>query len=149
MRGRLRRRPDDKPYAVSLTSLMDIVTNILVYTIKIFAVSTIMVQDPSIDLPFSSTKENPEDSVVVMLTEHKKVAVDGKILDLKDLRHELTLIKSNQKRSADLIKGSGFTGRVVIVADKLTPYHVLVDVLTACGDIGFCKFEFAVVKQEA
>jgi biopolymer transport protein ExbD len=185
MRGRTRRREEDKPYSVSLTSLMDIVTNILVYTIKIFAVSPIVIQDPSVDLPMSTTQENAEESVVVMLTgirraeatdderikeikEVPTIVVDGKVVERMDkntyrvpesaknngyvitnLKKELLAIKKNQTQSADLIKGSGFTGRVVIVADKHTPYSVLVDVLVTCGDAGFGNFEFAVVKQEA
>ncbi|MEI6805011.1 MAG: biopolymer transporter ExbD [Myxococcaceae bacterium] len=172
---RRRRRQEEKPYALSLTSLMDIVTNILVYTIKIFAVSPIVIQDPSVELPHSTTKENAEESVVVMLTGIRaadkgmpSIVVDGKVVEwidketyrvpeaaknngyvIKKLKQELLAIKKNQKQSAGLIKDSGFTGRIVIVADKNTPYRVLVDVLVTCGDAGFGNFEFAVVKQEA
>lgn len=182
---RKRRREEDKPYAVSLTSLMDIVTNILVYTIKIFAVSPITVQDPSVELPRSTSQEDAEESVVVMVTgmrrldatRHNKITelrgiptivVDGKVVEklngetyrvpeaakkngyvITRLKEELTAIKQNQANSAALIKNSGFTGRVVIVADKYTPYRVLVDVLVTCADAGFGNFEFAVIKEEA
>lgn len=140
MRGRIRRRPEEKPYGISLTSLMDIVTNLLVYTIKIFAISPILVQDPSVVLPLSTTQENAEESVVVMVTGTQKIVVDGKVVG--NLKKELLEIKQNQQ-------GFGFTGQIVIVADKLTPYRVLVDVLATCAEAGFGKFEFAVVKQEA
>lgn len=182
---RRKRREDEKPNALSLTSLMDIVTNILVYTIKIFAVSPIVVQDPSVELPRSTTQEDAEESVVVMVTGMRRaeatdddrireikeiptIVVDGKVVEridqktyrvpeaaknngyvIKKLKQELMAIKQNQKQSADLIEGSGFTGRVVIVADKYTPYRVLVDILVTCGDAGFGNFEFAVIKQEA
>lgn len=182
---RRRVREEEKPAALSLTSLMDIVTNILVYTIKIFAVSPIVVQDPSVNLPHSTTQENAEEAVVVMVTGMKQleanahdqihhinetptIVVDGRVVQtidpttyrvpeaaknngyvIKSLKEELLAVKNNQKDSAHLIKDSGFTGRVVIVADKNTPYRVLVDVLVTCGDAGFGKFEFAVIKQEA
>ncbi len=175
MMRRIRRRAQDKPYVVSLTSLMDIVTNILVYTIKIFAVSPIVVQDPSVELPKSSSQKDAEESVVVMVTgmrrqvnETPTIVVDGREVERLDpktyrvpesaknngyvinkLKQELLSIKANQKESAGLIKGSGFTGHVVIVADRYTPYRVLVDVLVTCGDAGFGNFEFAVIKQEA
>ncbi|MES2503556.1 MAG: biopolymer transporter ExbD [Myxococcota bacterium] len=185
MRKARLRRAEDKPYAVSLTSLMDVVTNILVYTIKIFAVSPIVVQDPSVDLPHSTTRANAEESIVVMVTgarqaeandsdevkmlkEIPTIVVDGKVVNkidvktyrvpenaknngfiIRNLKAELLSIKKNQVESAGIIKNSGFTGRVVIVADKYTPYRVLVDVLATCGDAGFGSFEFAVVKQEA
>lgn len=52
----------------SITSLMDVITIILVYLIKTMASSPINVQDPSIQLPISSSVESVEDLVVVMIT---------------------------------------------------------------------------------
>jgi biopolymer transport protein ExbD len=65
---RLRVRGFAETAAPSLTSLMDVVTIILVYFVKTFAVSPITVQDPSVQLPISTSKEVPEDAVVVMIT---------------------------------------------------------------------------------
>lgn len=185
MRRRRFKKSEDKPYAVSLTSLMDVITNILVYTIKIFAVSPILIQDPSVVLPHSTSKSNADESVVVMVTgilraeatdseeirqlkEIPTILVDGVVVNqidaksyripenakshgfiINNLKKKLLEIKQNQKQSAALIQNSGFTGRVTIVADKNTPYRVLVDVLATCGEVGFGNFEFAVVKQEA
>ncbi|MBL4819164.1 MAG: biopolymer transporter ExbD [Deltaproteobacteria bacterium] len=154
---------------------MDIVTNLLVYTIKIFAVSVIFVQDASIELPLSSTQEDPENAVVVVITgirpeekEKPSIVVDGRVIDtinpktyripqnakhngfiIKNLKNELKRIRANQAHTAELTKGTGFNGHVVIVADRLTPYRILIDVLATCGEAGFGNFEFAVVKQEA
>jgi biopolymer transport protein ExbD len=52
----------------SITSLMDIITIILVYLIKTMASSPISVQDPSIQLPISTSVETVQDLVVVMIT---------------------------------------------------------------------------------
>ena len=52
----------------SLTSLMDVVTIILIYFVKTFAASPITVQDPSINLPMSTSLDTPEDAIVVMVT---------------------------------------------------------------------------------
>jgi biopolymer transport protein ExbD len=169
---------------VSLTSLMDIVTNILVYTIKIFAVSTITIQDPSVFLPSSSSRENPEDTVVVMITgkirkeisenreifveEVPTIIVDDKVIQKVDprtyrvpanakergyvitsLKRELLHIRKDQESTAKLTAGEGFNGRVVIIADKNTPYRLLADVLVTCGEAGFGHFKFAIVKREA
>lgn len=62
--------------APSLTSLMDVVTIILVYFVKTFAVSPLTVQDPSVQLPISTSREAPEDSVVVMITGAERRVVD-------------------------------------------------------------------------
>src|SRR3989338_680280 len=181
-RRRFQKHHEQKPYSVSLTSLMDIITNILVYTIKIFAVSPILIQDPSLVLPHSTSQANANESVVVMITgvlraestdteeikmlkEIPTILVDGTVVDrldtktyrvpesaktngfiIKNLKQRLLEIKQNQTQSAAFIQNSGFTGRVTIVADKNTPYRVLVDILATCGEVGFGNFEFAVVK---
>lgn len=70
MAGKRKRRRRDLAAAAtpSLTSLMDIITIILVYLIKTMASSPISVQDPSVQLPISSSIESVEDLVVVMIT---------------------------------------------------------------------------------
>lgn len=71
MVGRRRRRRGPGLAAAatpSLTSLMDIITIILVYLIKTMATSPISVQDPSVQLPISTSMEAVEDLVVVMIT---------------------------------------------------------------------------------
>lgn len=52
----------------SLNSFLDIITIILVYLIKTFATSPISVQDPSVQLPISTSREIVEELVVVMIT---------------------------------------------------------------------------------
>ena len=183
--SRRKSRHLENPPPLSLTSLMDIVTNILVYTIKIFAVSPILVQDPSVVLPSSSSREDAEDAVVIMVTGMKRIeseesgqievvnqvptiVVDGKVIELLDdktyrvpakakergyvitsLKRELIAVRKNQNSTAKMTDGEGFTGHIVIVADKNTPYRVLADVLVTCGEAGFGEFKFAIVKQEA
>jgi biopolymer transport protein ExbD len=185
-RGRRRGvRHLENPPPLSLTSLMDVVTNILVYTIKIFAVSPITVQDPSVALPRSSSREDAADAVVVMVTgaqraeskgdsgtevvqEIPTIVVDGKVIQRLDretyrvpaeakqrgyiitsLKKELLEIRKSQGQTAQLTEGEGFTGNIVIIADKYTPYRVLADVLVTCGQAGFGDFKFAIVKQDA
>jgi biopolymer transport protein ExbD len=69
------------PAMPSLNSLMDVVTIILVYFVKTFAVSPLSVQEPSIQLPISTSLEAPEDLPVVMITgaERREVGPDGRM----------------------------------------------------------------------
>ena len=71
----------------SLNSLMDVVTIILVYFVKTFAVSPIAVQDPSVQLPISTSRENPEDAIVVMITgaERREVGPHGEQIRVPDI----------------------------------------------------------------
>jgi hypothetical protein len=153
--------------------------------------SAIEVNDPSLELPISVSKETVEDAVVVMLTGPQSNArneagqnlvventpalfMDGiKVLDLElqkndrsetvwriaeaskksgfvisDLVSVLKKAKEQQESLADLTE-SEFDGKVVIVADKQTPYRVLMDVLVSCGQAGFGEFRFAIIKDES
>ncbi|HXW52568.1 MAG TPA: biopolymer transporter ExbD [Myxococcota bacterium] len=71
----------------SLNSLMDVVTIILVYFVKTFAVSPITVQDPSVQLPISTSRENPEEAIVVMITgaERRTIGPQGEKLLVPDI----------------------------------------------------------------
>jgi hypothetical protein len=46
------------------------------------------------------------------------------------------------------VTGKKFDGKVIILADKQTPYRVLTDVLVTCGESGFADFRFAVIRPE-
>ncbi len=72
--------------APSLNSLMDIITIILVYLIKNFSTSPLSVQDPSVQLPISTSREPVEDLVVVMITgaERREPGPDGKMIWVPD-----------------------------------------------------------------
>src|SRR5580658_6599860 len=73
--------------APSLTSLMDVVTIILVYFVKTFAVSPLSVQDPSVQLPISTSQEAAQDSIVVMITgaERREVGPNGEKVIVNDV----------------------------------------------------------------
>lgn len=181
-RGKKKRRDFSGPGALSINSLMDIVTIILVYLIKSYATSPIEVKDPAIQLPISNSQEVVEEAAVVMITgpitrqminnnavevkNSPMIVVDGKpVLKLdtnyrvaaadkegnfiiKPLRDALKSVRDAQELTASITEKGGFTGKVVIIADKETPYRVLSDVLVTCGKAKFGEFKFAVVKSE-
>ena len=63
------------------------------------------------------------------------------------LREALKRAKEAKEISA-LREGKTFDGKVVILADKDTPYRVLSEVLVTCGESGFADFRFAVIKLD-
>lgn len=173
----------DNTAAPSITSLLDVVTIILVYFIKSFAVSPISVQDPSVELPKSISREHVQSAVVVMVTGQRRIdvedapashvvksiptiVVDDKVVAQLDpdsyrvpenlkkngyvivpLLRELLNVRKNQQTKQALTHGEGFSGKVVVVADKHTPYRVLTDILVTCGEAGFGDFKFAIAKE--
>jgi biopolymer transport protein ExbD len=191
---RKKRRVTAEAGPLSINSLMDIVTIILVYLIKSFVTSPIEVKDPSIDLPISTSKDSIEEASVVMVTgplmkytdkqgrlqlkqNQPTLLIDGKpLLQLETvagadgnasyrvpsaektppdangflvnrLRVELEAAKKVQEATAS-ISEQEFAGKVIIIADRNTPYRVLMDILITCGQAGFGEFKFAIVKDE-
>jgi len=179
-----KRKPMTTP-PISITSLTDCVTLLLVYLLKSFTTSPIEVKEPSLQIPMSSSIEKIEESTIVMLTgpvvkrqigtETKlipvvpHIIVDGKpVLDMDEktyrvpdkdkdprsgnyvivsLREALKKAKE-AKEITKAISGKDFSGKVIILADKATPYRVLTDVLVTCGDAGFGDFRFAVIRRD-
>jgi biopolymer transport protein ExbD len=188
------RRPSGHVATISITSLTDMVTVLLVYLLKTFATSPIEIKDPALELPRSVCNPAPgsgarereggppprdgcgeiQETTLVMVTAPKKgrtprIAVNSDaILEMdaatfrvpdqfKDpnsggwviapLRDALKKAREI-KEIAALRDGKPFDGKVVILADKDTPYRVLSEVLVTCGESGFADFRFAVIKPE-
>ncbi len=184
---------------ISITSLTDMVTMLLVYLLKTFATNPVEVKDSSIEIPRSiclpdesaPTDVPPadgcgaiEEATIVMITGPQlkrviegvqvssivtpRIVVDGKAVaeldanyripdNIKDpatgyfvvvpLREALKRAKEFKEMTAQLT-GAKFDGKVIILADRQTPYRVLTDVLVTCGESGFADFRFAVIRPE-
>lgn len=185
---------------ISITSLTDMVTMLLVYLLKTFATNPVEVKDSSIEVPRSTCLPDStlpadvpppdgcgeiEEATIVMLTGPQqkrlvngvqqtslvtpRIVVDGKPVveldgatyrvpeSLKDpasggyvivpLREALKRAKEIKEVTAQ-VTGNKFDGKVIILADKHTPYRVLTDVLVTCGESGFADFRFAVIRPE-
>jgi biopolymer transport protein ExbD len=67
---------------------------------------------------------------------------------LKKLRTKLKEVKEAQEMTASITEEGGFNGKIVIIADKATPYSLLTQVLITCGEAGFGEYKFAIVRME-
>lgn len=179
---------------ISITSLTDMVTVLLVYLLKTFATSPIEIKDPSLELPRSvcvpvvgsGARERDggppprdgcgeiQETTIVMVTGPKKgrtariavnsdpvLELDAATYRVPDAMHDaesggwvITPLREELKKARELKEvtalreGKEFDGKVVILADKDTPYRVLSEVLVTCGESGFADFRFAVIKPE-
>ncbi len=201
--ARGRRKPIHTP-PLSLTSLTDAVTLLLVYLLKTFATNPIEVKDSSIQLPRSDCRPAPGsgekerkdgtrprdgcgevmETTIVLVTGPKirnqpgappqviappRIAVnsdailelDGATYRVKPEDHDAesggwvikplreALKKARELKEVGALRdGKKFDGKVIILADKNTPYRVLSEVLVTCGESGFADFRFAVIKPD-
>ena len=98
--------------APSLNSLMDVITIILVYLIKMFATNPLDVQDPSLHLPISSSLESPDETPVVMITGAKRREPNGSFAsDTPTIVVDdsvITQLDTNTYRVSDKLKEKNF-----------------------------------------
>ncbi len=157
---RKRNRQKPRPGTLTITSLMDIFTIILLFLLKSYsAEGDILAVDPKLRLPVSTSRETPRMRLIVQISTDA-IIVDGvKVSDLdgvlkgKDLLIKPlldALNKSAQKtefiaRNNPAVK---FTGEVLIQGDRRIPFVVLEKVMFTCGQAGYNSIALAVYSRE-
>jgi biopolymer transport protein ExbD len=161
-----RRHEEEHSGHVSLNSLLDILSVILVFLIKSYSASTVQVK-PSKDLqvPMSHSAAEVEESLAVTVT-LKAVMVDDKpVLMFENgqipekmrssggfmvdalyatLQDEVT----KQQKIAEFNKAAEFKGLITIIADRNVPFSLITQVMYTAGQAQFSKFKFAAIKAE-
>ncbi len=162
------------PKGLSITSLMDIMTIILLFLLKSFGADDISVA-PSDDLqiPISTALKKPLLAVNVVVS-RREIVVDGvRVLVLTKVQDEKTgqeviAIPSDEKRGqmisklydrlldkAEIAKDLGaragtddaeFKGEVLLQCDKRLPFGVIREVMYTAGQAQFGQFRFVVIK---
>ena len=163
-RAAVRRKQKGQP--LTITSLLDGLVIILVFLLKMVGAEPLNIsQNDDLTLPRSTTLLNPEaDAVPVTITKKAIMVGDKQVVDVKGgevdksrkkggetsflitpLFDGMTEEANHQKQIAKL-SGGQFEGMATVVADKDTPYRLLLEVMYTAGQAEFGKFKFAVVK---
>ncbi len=163
--GRKKRRLPDGDVGVTINSLMDAMTIILVFLLMNYSVDPLRI-DPSEDLklPASTTDISPKASAAVTVTAKGIIVADKMVakvvngavdkvdkqgdensLQIQPLFDALNSEASRQKEMARL-RGAKFDGLLTVVAHQETPYRLLTEILYTAGQAEFQKFRFAVLK---
>jgi biopolymer transport protein ExbD len=172
----LKRAAADVNY-LNIVAMMDMMTILLVFLLKSVSFTTISVSAADITLPYSTTQVEPVEAVKVFITrseitvEDKKVAVvqNDAILPeyvgaedrylIKPLKaildQKATELAAIQRRNPKATVEDNLT----ILADKDTPYQVLMQVLYTASrataslgpdeSLSFGKFRLTVLKRES
>lgn len=171
-RKKSRRQPGDA--GLTITSMMDMMTIILVFLLKSYQTDDVSVA-PSDDLqiPVSSAEKQPKLAVNVIVS-RKDVVVDGAyVLDVErglneDTGEEELSIPDDEKRGqlisklydallekAETAKDIGaragsddldFKGEILLQVDKRMPFSVVREVMFTAGQAQFGNFRFVVIK---
>jgi biopolymer transport protein ExbD len=162
---RSKRRVNLDTGGVTITSLMDGMTIILVFLLMNYSVDPIRV-DASDDLrlPPSNTEITPQASASITVSAvgivvNDKVVVpvkdgvvdkafkggDENALQIQPLFEALNEAAQTQKEISQRI-GSKFEGLLTVIAHQETTYRLITEVLYTAGQAEFQKFKFTVLK---
>ena len=133
-----------------LVSLIDIMTNLVIYLMFSSSGVETLPNPQAITLPESYATKKPEEAYVVTITRDEVIFGDQKIVSLKQLEQAtargmaplvaaLEKLPKRKNKDGDLSRGE-----VNILADKSTPYTVLKRIMQTCSDASFEKISLAV-----
>lgn len=169
VRRRTKPKGLEDPGGLTVTSLMDILTIILVFLLKSYSANPVNItQSDVLKLPVSSAHLTPEEAVPVAITQRNILVSDKPVAEVTDgkvdpsvkrggangyfinpLFDALNNEADKQKRIAKHNSAQQFKGLALIIADKKTPYRLLNEVLYTAGQAQFGQFKFAVVQGGA
>lgn len=163
---RHKRKMEEKKADISINSLLDVLSVILVFLLKSYTSSSVILkQSKELTPPFSNTTVAAEDSTAVTITlkdillqdkpvvqlENGKIAeretsqggmlIDPLFTALQDeVQHQRKIEARNPK--------APFKGIVTIIADRNVPSPVIMEVMYTAGLAEYGKFKFLLVKLE-
>lgn len=171
--GKKASRRNAEDAGLTITSMMDMMTIILVFLLKSYSTEDISVAaSDDLQVPVSSAQKAPKLAVNVVVS-RKEIVVDGEwVLDLsQDLDENgstVLTIPEEEKRGQLISKlfdlllekaetakdiggraGSdefGFKGEILLQCDKRLPFSVIREVMFTAGQAQFGNFRFVVIK---
>ncbi len=145
---------------LSLTSLMDIFTILLLFLLmQMGDEGMALPTSEQMNLPASTSRENPAPTVIIMVTE-KEILLEGKpIMSIKEainmegsilhpVKEALTRLAEQTKYLASQNASVKFTGKITVMGDRKIPFRLLKKVMNTCAQAEFPNIALAVTKKE-
>ena len=153
-------------FNLQITSMIDMFTILLVFLLKSYNTSSVMVNPQSgLILPQSNAQVEPVEALKLSVSaqgiyvDEKLIVplvngqIDKKLTDpndgkfIKTLFQELNQQAQKTKDIASKNESVAFDGRVIFQADRDLPYDVLKKVMYTASLAGYADFKFAVVGK--
>ncbi len=159
---------DDEPAKLTMNSLMDILTIILVFLLKSYSTDPMAVTPSGdLDIPKSKAMLKVDQTVAVTISKSALLVDNSMVMTVKDgkveasqkrggedgyfiipLNKALVDAAEKQRRIAALNPSVKFDGTCTIVMDGDMPFRMLTEVMYTAGQAEFSKFKFLVVSTE-
>ena len=159
MRTRHRHYRARKPATLSMTSLMDILTTLLLFLLKSFvAEPEVVTPAAGVNLPYSTSQDAPQESIVVAI-QGDQVSLGNEFiakldansqgdLMIRPLAAALSSARARHEQWQDM-RGSEATDapmKVTIQGDREMPFVLLQRVMYTCNQSGFDDIALAVLR---
>ncbi len=147
--------------SLSITSMMDMMTIILVFLLKSFAAEgQILTNADDLILPLSSSKKNPQeislqlsitqdgiliDNIPIVKVKNIKTDAQGNIMDL------MKVLERHYRQEENMVKVGALKqvkGQIIIQVDKNMAFDYLYQVMFTCGTVGYNDIHLAVMNRE-
>lgn len=149
---------------VSLTSMMDMMTIILLFLLKTFSTSGALLQpSPFVTLPAGSRSQEPEKNLTILVNEeHGVIQAENEVSQLsqsdilsgiEELNDTTDVILPSleqylgNKREIAMNRPTGFNGKILIQCDSAVTYDWLIKVVSTCGKAQYKTIDFVVLKR--
>jgi biopolymer transport protein ExbD len=149
---------------LNITAMMDMMTILLVFLLKSFASSSAaLTASEDVRPPVSSTRATPKDTVAVTVTPKNILVGEKEVLRLKGgqippeaLQGRLVVsLDAQLKKEVEKLKyiaernpSAPFNRELSVIADKATPYDMLLTVLYTAGQNELENYRFVVLQDE-
>jgi biopolymer transport protein ExbD len=154
------RRGRDAVVSLSLISLMDIFTILLLFLlVHLAGEEAALPSSEGLKLPASTAEKAPRPTVTLLVTE-KEIFVDGKRVMgvaeaiaqpdtiLTPLKQELTRLGDRTRAMAQKTASVTFTGNITIMGDRKIPFQLLKKLMATCAQAEYPHIALAVVQKE-
>ncbi|OGV98493.1 MAG: hypothetical protein A3I04_04970 [Nitrospinae bacterium RIFCSPLOWO2_02_FULL_39_110] len=145
---------------LTLTSMMDMFTIILLFLLVNYSAEGIVVTNPrKLSLPLSISQKTPTRKLDIQITSEDIIVEGVKVMDTKDamenqdysIKPLLDALNENTKKVEFIAKNNPsfkFTGEVMIQGDKGIPFILLEKIMYTCGQAGYGGISLAVISRE-
>lgn len=150
-------------HELNITAMMDMMTIILVFLLKSYAASSIMLsQSEDIKPPISSTRSVPKDTVAVTITPKDILVGDRVVVTLENGQIPARLLDGRLvkpldaafRREVDKLKliasrnpSAPFSRELSVIGDRRIPYDLLLTVLYTAGQAELENYRFVVLQK--
>jgi biopolymer transport protein ExbD len=148
---------------LSMVSLMDIFTVILLFLLQTFsAEGNLLTQAENLKLPFSTSKKTVTEIALTIIVDQNQILVDNQpVFDtpkvakqdsivIGPMNKALEALREKEKKAMMAMgKEDEETGRVIVQIDRNLPFDVMYKVMGTCGYSGYGNVAFAIVQKNA